>query len=480
MKSTETWGKFDKHPGKHDCKFRDCLNFIEMELPFIKKLELGYRFNKEREIVSLVYLSYSFIVLFSLIVVMLHISDEELIPVTYRYHGMILLGIVNLLLIRFRYIAIAKFLMLSLIPFFLLILPPLAGLTSDEFYFWFPYVPITLSLIPHFILHTSRERIALVITLSIYFLLALFISSYMILLQDGTETIIPIVLANRFYYMLIPVIIYVFVNLALGLVFAKNYRYEQVMLRQQDELIQSEKMASLGTLTTGIAHEINNPMNFISGGIHATTTLKNELLKLEKRPSKEKKALYLQMDKIMENSLEGVQRVTDIVTSLQFFSNPGKMNKKKHDLNQLLYSILLSVERKTPYNITLTKDIPEGMTIHCYDEQMQQVFIHILLNAISALEEQDTDKKKTIHISATETIRGNTDVTCITFSNNGPLIPETEIKNIFDPFFTSKDADKGKGLGMAISYMIVSEHQGWIEARNENDLVVFEIMLPKS
>lgn len=450
-----------------------------MLLPSARKLGMGYRFDQEREIVSLVYLNYFFIILFSLVAVLLHSSDEELLPVSYRYHGMILLGILNLLLIRYRLIATAKFLMLALTPFFLLILPPLAGISSDEFYFWFPYVPIALSLITHFILHTHRERTALLITLALYFLLALFISNYMIFLQDGTETIIPIVLANRFYYTLIPVIIYIFVNLALGLVFAENYRYEQVMLKQQDELIQAEKMASLGTLTTGIAHEINNPMNFISGGIHATDTLKNELLKLEKRPSKEKKALYLQMDKIMENSLEGVQRVTDIVTSLQFFSNPGKMIKKNHDLNQLLYTTFLSLERKISHKIILTKDIPEGMSIHCYDEQMQQVFTHILLNAIGALEELSTDRRKSIHISAKEAQRGNSDVSCITFSNNGPLIPESEIKNIFDPFFTSKDADKGKGLGMAISYMIIREHQGWIEARNENDLVVFEIMLPK-
>jgi len=451
-----------------------------MQLPSVKKFALGYKFDQEREVVSLVYLNYFFIVLFALVVVLLHSSDEELIPVSYRYHGMILLGALNLMLIRFGLSTIAKFLMLSLTPFVLLILPPLAGLTSDEFYFWFPYVPIALSLIPHFILHTYRERTSLVITLILYFLLALFIGNYLLLFQDGTESIIPIVLANRFYYTLIPVIIYIFVNLALGLVFAENYRYEQVMLRQQDELIQSEKMASLGTLTTGIAHEINNPMNFISGGIHAIHTLKNELLKLEKRPSKEKKEVYIQMDKIMENSLEGVQRVTDIVTSLQFFSNPGKMIKKDHDLNQLLYSILLSLERKIPYNVKLIKDIPEGTTIRCYDEQMQQVFIHILMNAIGALEEKSTEKKKRIHISANEAIRGDTAVTSISFSNNGPLIPEAEIKNIFDPFFTSKEADKGKGLGMAISYMIISEHQGWIEARNENDMVVFELMLPKS
>ncbi len=451
-----------------------------MQLPSTNRLTLGYRFDQEREIVSLIFLSYFFILLFSFIVILLHTSDEELVPVSYRYHSMILLGFVELLLIRFRLFTLAKLLILALPPFLLLILPPLAGLTSDEFYFWFPYVPIALSLISHFILHTYRERVALTITLVVYFLLALFISNYLILLKDGTETIIPIILENRFYYSLIPVIIYIFVNLALSLVFARNYKYEQIMISQQDELIQSEKMASLGTLTTGIAHEINNPMNFISGGLHATSTLKNELFKMEVDPSKERRALYQQMDKIMENSLEGVQRVTDIVTSLNFFSNTGKTIKQDHDLNQLLYSVLLSIERKIPYYISLTKEIPAGTTIHCFEEQLQQVFINILLNAISAHEETVGDKQKTIHISVAESRRDKKDVTCISFSNNGPLIPEQEIKKIFDPFFTLNDAGKGIGLGMAISYMIISEHHGWIEVRNENELVIFDVILPKS
>ena len=94
--------------------------------------------------------------------------------------------------------------------------------------------------------------------------------------------------------------IYVFVNLAIGVVFAKNYEYEQLLVKQQDELIQSEKMASLGTLTTGIAHEINNPLNFISGSLHALNTLMEEYLKLDSEQTPEKKVLLEQIEKIME------------------------------------------------------------------------------------------------------------------------------------------------------------------------------------
>jgi signal transduction histidine kinase len=413
-------------------------------------------------------------------VILLHTSSEKLVPVSYRYHALILLGIVMLVLIRFRQVTVTKIILLTVTPFALIILPPLAGLFSDEFYFWFPYVPLALSLLPHFILHTKRERVGLIITLSAYLLLAIFDTSYMMALSDGSESIIPIVQENRFYYELIPVIIYIFVNVALGLVFARNYRYEQIMIRQQDELIQAEKMGSLGVLTTGIAHEINNPMNFISGGIHAISTLKNELLKLDSRPSKKKLEVHDQIERIMESTLEGVQRVTDIVTSLKFFANPGKIIKEEHDLNKLLFSVLWSIEKKIPYFITLNKNIPDGTTIYCYDEQLQQVFIHILLNALQVLEENRDGNQKTINISVKESRKENQKVSCISISNNGPPIPEHELKRIYDPFYTLDNAGKGKGLGMAISYMIMKEHQGWIEARNEKDLVIFDVILPRA
>ncbi|TFH23441.1 MAG: GHKL domain-containing protein [Bacteroidia bacterium] len=451
-----------------------------MKRTFLDKLTLGYRFDRDREVISLLYICYFIIVLFAFVLVLLHTSDEELVLVSYRYHSIVMLCLFLVWLIRIRLFTLARVLMLTLIPFLLIILPPLAGLTSDEFYFWFPYVPIALSLIPHFILHTSRHRKALIICLVVYFLMALLSDNYLILMGEGSEKIIPFILENRFYYNLIPLIIYLFVNLALGLVFAKNYSYQQIMLRQQNELIQAEKMASLGILTTGIAHEINNPLNFISGGLHALNTLKTEYQKLEGPLSPEKKKLRKQMDKIMENSMEGVLRASDIISSLKFFANPGKAVKKDHDLEKVLYSVMLSVEKKLPYHISLSKDIPPGFIIHCYEEQLQQVFINILINAIEAIEQAEEKKQRKIHITAYETIRGKTEVSCISIRNNGPAIPEDEIGKIFDPFYTLKGDGKGKGLGMAISYMIVSEHQGWIEARNEGDNVVFDVILPKS
>ncbi len=444
----------------------------------IEKLSLGYRFDKEREVVSLIYITYFIILLFGVIAIILYLDDEENILVTYRYHAFILIGLLELWLIRMGLITLARIIILTSSPFLILLLPPLAGLFNDEFYFWFPYVPIAISTIPHFILHTYRNRLALFITLGFYLILTIFIDNYLIFLSDGSEQIIPFVMAHRFYYNLIPVIIFIFVNLAIGIVFAKNYEYEQLVLKQQDELIQSEKMASLGTLTTGIAHEINNPLNFISGSLHALNTLKDDYLKLDTNQTPEKKVVLEQIEKIIENSFEGVKRTSDIITSLKFFANSGLEDLVDLDLEKLLYEVLQTIERKIPYNISIHKKINPGTRVRCYDEQLQQVFINIISNAVEVIEETQSNDHRRIEITASETKRNGTPVTRITISNNGPTIPSKDLKKIFDPFFTHKE--NGKGLGMAISYMIVKEHKGWIEVGNKSKLVVFDIFLPRS
>lgn len=444
----------------------------------IEKLSLGYRFDKEREIVSLIYITYFMILLFGVMVIVLHLDSEENVPVTYRYHAFILIGLLELWIIRMGLITLARIIILSITPFLILLLPPLAGLHDDEFYFWFPYIPIALSIIPHFILHTYRNRLALYITLGFYLILTIFIDDYLIFLNDGSEQIIPFVLENRFYYGLIPVIIYVFVNLAIGVVLAKNYEYEQLVLKQQDELIQSEKMASLGILTTGIAHEINNPLNFISGSLHALNTLKDDYLELDLNQTPEKKILLEQIERIMENSFEGVKRTSDIIASLKFFANPRLEDLMELDMESLLYEVLLSIEKKIPYHITIHKKINPGARIRCYKEQLQQVIINIISNAMEVIEEVHSSEHKRIEIAASETKRKGSLVSRISISNNGPAIPPKDLKKIFDPFFTLNE--KGKGLGMAISYMIVKEHNGWIEVRNKGGFVVFDIFLPRN
>jgi len=451
---------------------------IRIQPPSLEKLSLGYKFESDREIVSLIFINYFLIFLFSAIVVILHTADEELLPVTYRYHSFILFSIISLLLIRVRQINLARVLLLTFTPIIILILPPLFGVIDNEFYFWFPYIPIALSLLPHFILQTVRHRTALIITLTVYFLLALLIDNYLILFSDGSESIIPIVQEHRFYYNLIPLIIYIFVNLALGLLFAKNFRYEMIMQKQQNDLLQAEKMASLGTLTAGIAHEINNPLNFISGSLHALNTLKSEWFKLEEGLTPEQEKLVPQINQIMESSFEGVRRATGIISSLRFVATTGQEKKKVHDLDQIFYSVLPEVASKLSDHITLTKKIQPGVKVLCSEEPLQQVFSNVLDNAIDAINSKEPGEKGRIHVSVAEEKTGQHPVARISFSNTGPVIPEEDIRQVFDPFFTSKKVGQGKGLGMTISYMIVDEHDGSIEVRNEDGEVVVDIILP--
>ena len=446
--------------------------------PMIERFSLGYTFARDREALSLIYISYFMILIFSMVVILLHTSGEELLPVSYRYHAFILLSLLELWLMKKRWILLARMLILFITPFLLIILPPLAGLVEDEFYFWFPYVPIALSLIPHFILHTVRHRIALITILGLYLLLVVFIDNYMMLVSDGNQEIIALVVENRFYYNLIPVIIYLFVNLAIGLLFAEIYRNEMTMERQKEDLIQAEKMASLGTLTAGIAHEINNPLNFISGSLQALYTLKDEYLKLESGDVPGREKILKQIEKVVDASFEGVNRASDIISSLEFFANPGIKNKQETGLEQLVQSALKRVESRMPYYATLTKDIPGDLKVWCHEQQLRLVFTHIFRNAIDALETKEDKEREAIGIIAREEKINRRPFTRISISNSGPAIEDKNLKQIFDTFFSSREAGKGTGLGMSISYRIVMEHGGRIEVSNREGMVNVDVLLP--
>jgi signal transduction histidine kinase len=445
----------------------------------IDRLSLGFRFGEERQALSMVYILYFLILLFGIIVILLHTVEKDLLLVSYRYHAVILLSLVELWFLKKRWVNLARVLLLVLIPFLLLILPPLGGVFSDEFYFWFPYFPIGLSLIPHFILHPVRHRVALLLTLAYYLVLVLTIDNYLILLSDGNEKIIPIVIENRFYYKLIPTFIFIFTNVTLGMLFTRIYKYEEIMERQQKDLIQAEKMASLGTLSAGIAHEINNPLNFISGSIQAMYNLIRRKSGNGEARSQEESYLR-QMEHLMENASEGVARAEDIITKLAFFSNPVKESRKLWKVSELIDKALSRMEAKLPYYVKMEKEIPENLTVYCHDGQFLLVASHILRNALDALESKADRGRERIGITASATGPGHNSLTRISFYNSGPSIPEKDLKHIFDPFFTSRDTGQGLGLGMSFSYMIIREHGGRIEVNNREGNMEFIVYLPSS
>lgn len=255
----------------------------------------------------------------------------------------------------------------------------------------------------------------------------------------------------------------------------------------QTHLIQTEKMSSLGQLVAGIAHEINNPVNFIYGNLAHVSHYAEDLLGLVKlyqqhypNPVQEicdraedidLQFLTQDLDKTLSSMKMGADRIRQIVLSLRNFSRLDQAEMKPVDIHDGIDSTLLILQyRLKPKSdrpgIEIIKDYGELPFVECYAGQLNQVFMNVLGNAIEALEEAHTTKHWA-QTHETPSIRIQTRMTSdrwvqIRFSDNGPGIPEAVRRRIFDPFFTTKPVGKGTGLGLSISYRIVVEKHGGI------------------
>ncbi|WP_392535428.1 GAF domain-containing protein [Nostoc sp. C117] len=250
----------------------------------------------------------------------------------------------------------------------------------------------------------------------------------------------------------------------------------------QSQLIQSEKMAGLGQLVAGIAHEINNPISFIYGNITYVNEHAENLLKLLQLYNKQhpelteeiqKQAAELDLDfiaddlpKILTSMTMGAERISQLVLSLRSFSRLDEAEMKPVNLHEGIDSTLLILQHRLQPNtnslgIEIIKEYSDLPPVVCYAAQMNQVFMNILNNAIDALDnsanaEQIIDNPK-IWIN-TKILERNTILICI--ADNGCGIPEMTRSRIFEPFFTTKQPGQGTGLGLSISYQIIVEKHG--------------------
>lgn len=259
----------------------------------------------------------------------------------------------------------------------------------------------------------------------------------------------------------------------------------QELGQTQTQLVQSAKMSSLGQLVAGIAHEINNPINFIFGNLTHASEYTQGLLELVElyqqncptcQPQIQQKIQEIDLEflsqdlpKVLQSMQTGSQRIREIVHSLRVFSRLDEAEVKGVDIHEGIDSTLMILQNrlkaKTGYpGIEVIKAYSQLPLIECYAGQLNQVFMNILSNAIEALEEKlvkeqqpDHDSIPTITI-CTEALPNHR--VAIRIADNGSGMPEAVQQRLFDPFFTTKTVGKGTGMGLAISHQIVTEKHG--------------------
>jgi PAS domain S-box-containing protein len=267
--------------------------------------------------------------------------------------------------------------------------------------------------------------------------------------------------------------------------------------KAQDKLLQSEKLAAIGILAAGVAHEINNPLGFIQGNLTALSQYVRTFLNLIAEYEKIKAAIdetdmvklkelqnvikdvedksnlmFVKEDvaNLLKETLYGVERIHKIVTALQHFSYASHGQKALTRVNDAMEGIMSMVAGEIMCKAELIKEYGDVPAVDANEEQLKQVFINLLLNAAQAIVHRGVIRVKT-YVHEKQAV--------IEIADTGAGISKEQLPKIFDPFFTTKEPGKGTGLGLSISYDIIRKHKGRIEVESEvGKGTTFRIFLP--
>ncbi|MEW6306590.1 MAG: ATP-binding protein [Verrucomicrobiota bacterium] len=222
----------------------------------------------------------------------------------------------------------------------------------------------------------------------------------------------------------------------------------------ETQLVQSEKLASLGRLSAGIIHEINNPLNYAKTGLYTLRKKGNQLPEREREDYEE----------ILRDVEDGVTRVSQIVADLRAFTHPSANQYGPVPVEKVVTAALRFLSNELKHNVEVHTDIPPDMVVRSDHNKLTQILINLLQNSVDALKEKDFGEgKATIRIEG----RIENGASRLVICDNGPGIKPEVRDKIFDPFFTTKDVGKGMGLGLSICYKLMRDSGGDIQVRTE-------------
>lgn len=272
------------------------------------------------------------------------------------------------------------------------------------------------------------------------------------------------------------IVVFIIYNYLLRKRFKREIQEKVALVKEiEAQLIQAEKMASLGTLAAGIAHEINNPLSFLLSNLESMRDYASYFAQAApggQEPSADaqhKKTLIEDFLPMTEESLDGALRIKKIVSDLRTFSRQDETKKIRLDINQILESTIIIIWNEIKYKITLLKDYQAKSAVLGDSTQLSQVFLNLLINAAQAIAE-----KGTIALSTYEDAKN----VYIKIADTGSGIAPGNLSKIFDPFFSTK---KGLGLGLSVSYNIIGQHRGGLKVDSvQGKGTTFTITLPHS
>ena len=255
---------------------------------------------------------------------------------------------------------------------------------------------------------------------------------------------------------------------------------EKVVAQRAKELVHADRVSTLGVMSAGIAHEINNPLSFIGGNIQTVSKFWKEIepvvrARLETDGNSESKLQFIlkEMPRALESMKNGVSRVSSVIKGLKAYSGEQKTDMGECSLNEVIHQALAICQNSVRKHIVLEKDLSADIPLIVANlREIEQVVVNLVVNAAQALEPKPTGK-----IKISTRLAGN--FAELAVEDDGAGIAPEIVDKIWDPFFTTKEVGKGTGLGLAVSQGIVRNHKGQISVKNvETGGARFLVRLP--